>query len=369
MKTVCEVDKCTGCMSCIEICPRKAISIEDTLSAYNAIIDESKCVSCQICQRICQKNNPPKGTIPQKWYQGWASDTYIRMNSSSGGFATAISLAFIDAGGIVYGCTFEKGDFLFGRASRKQEVRRFIGSKYVKSNPKGVYNLVKRDLRAGLDVLFIGLPCQVAAMKNYIGVSLSEKLYTIDLICHGTPSPKLFNLFLMQYECALSSMKKVSFRVKAKMQVHCDGKGIVTKGVSDKYTIAFLNALIYTENCYECDYARTERVSDVTIGDSWGSELPIEEQKQGVSLALCQTPKGEKLIRIAKLQLFDVDLQAAISSNHQLKKPSVKPTTRAYFFRKLKENKKFNALILKIYPFQCIKQDVKKVLLDFKILK
>ena len=160
----------------------------------------------------------------------------------------------------------------------------------------------------------------------------------------------------------LSSLKDIKFRVKAKFQIYDDYKGLITKGVSDRYSIAFLNALTYTENCYSCPYAKTERVSDVTLGDSWGSELAIDEQKNGISLILSQTEKGIELLKMANLHLETVDINKAIANNHQLEHPSFKPTGREKFFDGLKDHK-FNSLVFQQLPKQCLRQDVKRLLI------
>ena len=369
MKTVCEKNMCAGCMACVDICPKNAISIKDNLSYYNSVIDQKECVDCNLCQKVCPNNNEVEKNKPIEWHQGWAENSEIRNNSSSGGLATAIASSFVRSGGIVYSCCFEKGCFYFSKALEEKQIEKFVGSKYVKSNPIGVYNAIKTDLINGTTVLFVGLPCQVAALKKYIGKKYHEMLYTIDLICHGTPSPKLLDIFLNQYNKPLKSMNKISFRLKEKMQIWGDDKGIITKGVSDKYTIAFVNGLTYTQNCYDCKYARIERVSDITLGDSWGSQLPEEEKKRGISLLLCQTKKGQLLINNSDLILKDVDLEEAISNNNQLSKPSLKPENRELFFNNIKNGKRFNTEVMKCYFRQCFKQDVKEKLLQLKIIK
>lgn len=369
MKTVCEKNKCAGCMACVDICPKGAIKIKDELSAYNAIIQENKCISCNACHNICQNNYPVNVMGPKQWYQGWAKKIELREKSSSGGFAIAISEAFIDMGGKVCSCVFKNGKFTFEFAERKDELKKYVGSKYVKSNPECIYREVKNKLKDGEKILFIGLPCQVAAMKKFIGERGIEKnLYTIDLICHGTPSPELLELFLKQYQCTLAGLEDLQFRVKTRFMINTNHKGIITDGVSDKYSIAFLNSLIYTENCYSCLYARKERVSDLTLGDSWGSELETEEKKKGISLALSQTEKGDKLLNMSELHLEPVNINKAIASNHQLEYPSVMPEGRKQFFKKI-GTKKFNSLVFYQLPKQCLRQDIKEFLIKTKIIR
>lgn len=367
MKTVCELNQCAGCMACVDICPKGAITIEDNLAAYNAVIDENKCIGCNACHKACQSNHPAKLLAPIKWYQGWAEIPDVRKHCSSGGMATAISQAFIKSGGVVCSCTFHNGEFIFEFAERIEDLKKFAGSKYVKSNPKSIYKSVKEYLRSGREVLFIGLPCQVSALKNFVGTQYESRLFTADLICHGTPSPKLLEMFLNQYGHTLSELRDIQFRVKAKFMVYGDYKGIITNGVSDKYSIAFLNSLTYTENCYSCQYACKDRVSDLTLGDSWGSELPMDEQKKGVSLVLCQTEKGNRLLQMADIHLENVDIEKAVANNHQLSHPSVMPKGRKKFYREIPK-KRFNSLVFRTLPKQCFRQNVKQFLIKTKML-
>lgn len=374
MKTVCNINQCAGCMACIDICPKNAIKIEDQLDTYNAVINEEKCVNCNLCHKTCQENNPPILQNPTNWYQGWANQTDVRQRGSSGGLATAITKSFIENKGIVYSCTFKRGQFIFECATKVNEISKFAGSKYVKSNPKGVYNNIRKHLHEGQKVLFIGLPCQVAALKNFINQSLQKNLYTIDLICHGSPSPKILEKFLEQYNYKLSELKDIKFRKKMQFQLYkeeFDGNNkyttITINGVIDRYLIAFLNGICYTENCYNCKYAQNKRVSDITLGDSWGSTLPENEHKKGISLILNQSSKGEELIQQSDLHIEDVDIEKAIAKNHQLKHPTIRPKERIDFFNELKNNKNFNKIVEKYYPKQCYKQEIKKILIRLKL--
>lgn len=369
MKTVCEINKCSGCMACVDICAKGAIKIDDSLEAYNAVIQEDKCINCNACIRVCQKNNTPQAVAPIKWYQGWADEAELRENGASGGFASAISKSFIEGGGYVASCTFKDGSFRFQIENTLEGIKKFAGSKYVKSDPSGIYSDISKLLKQGEKVLFVGLPCQVAAIKNYIGKSLQDELYTIDLICHGTPSPKLLETYLKQYGYSLEKIQNIQFRVKGNFQAYNDYKSVVTSGVCDKYHIAFLNAISYTENCYECDYAEKERVSDLTLGDSWGSELGMAELKNGISLSLCQSEKGIELLKNAKLQLKAVDIENAVLNNQQLNHPAEMPKSRNKFFHKLRNGHNFNSLIFKCFPKQCVRQEVKRGLILMNIVK
>lgn len=367
MKTVCKTNECTGCMACIEVCSNNAIEIKDDLTAYNAIIKEDCCTNCGACFRVCQNCTDSIFTEPIEWFQGWSNNEKTRAQSSSGGVAAAIEKSFIMSGGLVYSCLFKNGEFVFDVADKPDYVDKFIGSKYVKSNPRGVYKSIKEQLENGNKVLFLGLPCQVSALKKFIGIKYNNQLYTVDLICHGTPSPQILDIFLRQYKYSLKSINNIHFRTKTKFQVYVDYKPISTSSVCDYYSMAFLNSICYTENCYHCSYAKRQRISDLTLGDSWGSTIDDEEMKKGISLILCQNDKGMELLKQVNLNLQAVDIQKAIEANHQLSTPSIKPKKINYFFKSIKDGKSFNSVVFRCYPLAILKQKFKSILKGMKV--
>ena len=369
LKTVCTHDLCSGCMACLEVCHKDAIRIDDSLRAYNAVIND-KCVECGACHKVCQQNNPPVAGAPVAWHQGWAKDEYVRNTGSSGGYASAIAKAFSAHGGIVCSCAFADGIFGFNIATTSEELKRFAGSKYVKSNPAGIYTKVKKLLRDGEKVLFIALPCQVAAIKNFVGEKLQENLYTIDLICHGTPSPKILHKFLDQYHVSLNDIDKIQFRSKLSFLGNAnDCNSFATNGTVDKYMLSFLYCLTFTNNCYVCQYAKAERVSDLSLGDSWGSSLAKGEVDKGISLVLIQSEKGNELLSIADVVINSVDLSEAVSHNAQLIHPSERPAKWSRFFYCINIGKSFNSCVSSCLKEACFRQVIKGVCIILGIKK
>ena len=249
MKTVCAVNECGGCMLCSNVCGKQAVTVQAGTSAYNAVIDETKCVHCNLCHQACPQNEDSLKVKPVEWYQGWAEDPAIRQAGSSGGLATAIALAFVREGGCCISCTFAGGRFVFRKAENEKEVLLFRGSKYVKSNPDQAYQLVKEEIGKHRKVLFIGLPCQVAGMKAFAGSKGAEYLYTIDLICHGAPSPQVLDVFFRERGIDLSAVSDIAFRKKARYRISANGQALAKSGGRDLYSIGFFKKLIYTDNC------------------------------------------------------------------------------------------------------------------------
>lgn len=364
-RLVCEENMCTGCKACIDKCVKDAISIKDDLDSFNAVIDESKCIDCGACHKVCPNNTPVELKKQLSWHQGWANEKEEREKSSSGGFATVLSKEFIRQNGVVCSCAFSNGDFMFEIAESEEAVEKFRGSKYVKSNPEGIYKKINELLRTQKKVLFIGLPCQVAAVKNFVGKKNEQNLYTVDLICHGTPSVKILENYLSQYKVNLRKIKDISFRTKNSFMLKNNERPIIDSRIQDRYTMTFLSSLNYTENCYSCKYATDKRVGDITIGDSWGSGL-TEEIEKGISLIMCQTEKGKELLKLIPFHFEKVNIDEALKNNHQLRHPAIAPEKRKEFFEGIKKGKKYDAVVAKIYPKACLKQRIKKILYSFR---
>lgn len=363
MKTVCELNKCNGCMACIDSCPKRCISIKDEIVYYNAVIDEHMCINCKLCEKTCPNVTGIEKTAPIEWKQGWAPED-IRSNASSGGAASSIIRSFIKNGGYVASCLFKDGEFGFALTNKVDVAKKFSGSKYVKSNPLGIFKKVEERLKTD-KVLFIGLPCQVAGLKNFI--RNQDNLYTIDLICHGTPSPKILSRYLAEKKIDIACLKELKFRDSISFGLVADGSRICDEG-QDDYLMTFLAAKDYTDNCYECQFAMKGRVADITLGDSWGTTY-CDEEKNGVSLVLIQNEKGKKLIEGLDFEFFDVDLDNALENNHQLRHPSIRTPERDKFLTMITHGKSISYATFCIFKKRVVKRNLKKLLKKIHLKK
>ena len=364
LNTVCELDRCNGCMACIDSCPKTCITIRDTLFAYNAVIDNEKCIQCGKCKKVCPNNGQQiTGVYPIKWYQGWAADD-IRCSSSSGGAASSIMQAFIMDGGYVASCCFQNGEFIFILTNDLCEAKKFSGSKYVKSNPRGIYKKIAEKLKTD-KVLFVGLPCQVAGLLKYC--SCNDNLFTVELLCHGTPSPHILEKYLNDRGYPIGSLKAITFRPKKNGNLSENGIRLSTGSALDPYTLSFLEGISHTDNCFNCLYARSERIADLTIGDSWGSELSSEMDK-GISLILIQSAKGTQLVENTSIELHDVNLANAIAHNQPLRQKNYEKKNRKKFLKLLEHNVNFQLAVWMCAPYKSLRQIIKIILCRLKLI-
>lgn len=343
MVEICKKELCTGCAACINKCPKSCINMSlGKLGHLYPHIDKNLCIDCGACRRVCPVNYPLELLSPQVAYAGWSKDVVEYQTSTSGGFASAISRKILSQGGVVYGCTcFEDVDVQHVRIDEEADLYKLKGSKYVQSNVGLIYRSIKVDLKEGLKVLFIGTPCQVAALRNYIGQY--ENLYLIDLICHGVPSLAYLKSHVRQV-AKNAKISEVRFRDGNDMHLllYSQGKIVYRKALwekryKDTYFNTFIDGYTYRDSCYTCRYAQSKRVSDITIGDFWGlKENLSEEHKYGCSCILPITEKGKHMVEAVSenFYLFEREINEAVNGNSQLRHPSRK-TERIRMFYKL----------------------------------
>lgn len=326
--------ECCGCNACAEICPKHCISmVKDAKGFLYPKVDVAVCNNCGLCKKCCplEKDNVILNA-PLKAFAAWNRNHDEYLASSSGGAAHVLSLHILSSGGVVYGCTSDDMKIRHIRITKQEELYKLQGSKYVQSDVCGLYKQVRADLKASIPVLFVGTPCQVAGLKNYIK-DIPGHLFLVDLICHGVPSQQMLHEHI-KYVARGRSAERLSFREGQTYRMELQGSSMrygatkqwryVSEPHKDMYYRAFLNGISYRESCYHCKFAQPERVGDITIGDFWGLQDDNAMPKQGISVVLPSTDKGISLLKAieSKLALKERDVEEAIKGNDQLQAPT-----------------------------------------------
>ena len=347
MKTVCKLkENCCGCTACFAICSKQAISMhEDEKGFVYPIIDEDKCIECGMCEKVCAFSdfNSNKEAI-HKFYAIKHKDLNVVKSSQSGGAFTAFSDWVLEQGGVVYGAHLNTSDFSICHIRAVSPPQRDLikGSKYVQSSMQDCFLDVMDDLKEGKTVLFTGTPCQCDGLLSLLKLKKinTEKLYTVDIICHGVPSQKVFQSFIKWNE--QKNHKKVLsfvFREKTKYPwgeyrekiVFEDGKTVY----SDWYANLFLNESSLRDCCYTCPYTSPVRSTDITIGDFWGIDNchPEMHDRYGVSSLIVHSQNGAKLLEKVKKNLIikEVAEKDLISSQRPLHTPANKPEKSSFW--------------------------------------
>ncbi len=338
-------DNCTGCGACKNVCPVNAIKmIPNNEGFLYPVVDENACINCTKCNKVCpiQKENIP--TDDRKFYAVYSKNEIERSKSSTGGMCAIIAKHIIEQGGWFCGASFYKGKLAHRLTKSFDFFDKYMrGSKYFQSDTENIYNEVADKLKEGDVVAFVGTPCQVNALRKFLSKPY-DNLYLIDLICHGVPSPKVFEKFIesKHLEKDIKNDVSVNFRNK-KLGWHTftfvisDDKNILYSEVmhNDTFYKAFLSDICLRKSCHSCPYASTNRVSDIMVGDFWGCPENIDDNK-GINLISINN-KGTILLDNIKKHnpLFLKEYPKDKVLQPQLRNPSPKHFARDKFFEYL----------------------------------
>lgn len=307
-------ENCCGCTACAHACPAGAIRMKtDECGFRYPEIDPARCVHCDLCRRVCplQKNHVGEQADPAI-YAVRNHDADVLQKSSSGGMFTLLADWVLGQGGVVYGVAFDEAFAVrHMRATSHEMTERFRTSKYVESDPAEIYNHIRDDLAEKLPVLLTGTPCQIAGVLSWLNAKHTdtETLYTCDNICHGVPSPMVWQDYLSvlreKYVAPEDEIVYVNMRSKKaswkeqKLEVGLKNGSIdaVVDGFS--FNQLFLSLLAHRPSCFDCHFTSYARPSDFTLGDFWNAEnAGLEfEIGQGVNEVLVNTEKGRRVFK------------------------------------------------------------------------
>ena len=330
---------CNGCGVCALKCPKNAIIMkEDSEGFLYPVIDKTKCINCNLCKKIC----------PNKDYSiNDKVETYIAinrnkkdlMNSSSGGCFLPIAKYIILKKGVVFGVTYDKNlKVIHDYTEKEEDLKKFQGSKYVRSDLNNSYEKVKEFLSQDRYVLFCGTPCQCQGLRTYIGKN-NDKLFTCEIICHANPSPKVFEYYKQNLEIK-KGKKLIDIKFRSKKNGWHNQKPIIRYEDGEEeeeisFYYGFIKELFNRPSCHNCHFCSSNRLSDFTIGDAWGIQYIDSKTKDddtGISIFCINTEKGNSIKNYLeeKMMLKCVDIQTSFNNNHNKNVPMHKNRNKFY---------------------------------------
>ena len=309
-KTICNRHDCIGCGVCFEKCLHNAITMkEDENGFIYPEINLDLCTHCNLCRKSCpiNKENISSDYFGKICYAAKNKNDEERLASTSGGVFSSLAHYIIKNNGSVYGAYLDSNYHLEHiKVTNEKDLEKIRGSKYIQSNIYSIFTEIKTDLNDKKDVLFCGTPCQVGAIKSYLGKEY-DNLLTVSVVCHGVMNEsilkKYFDELLIEYNA--DKIDEFKFRTKehnkwtvSSVKYKLDGLNVIKSFTEDALMSLYLNDLILRKSCYNCRYKGSNNQADLIIGDFWGVEVTLNDffDQKGVSSILVNSKKGEDFL-------------------------------------------------------------------------
>lgn len=345
---------CCGCAACCQICPKNCITLDEDNEGFSYPHVGEECINCKLCYKVCPVINQRESITPDIAYAAYNLNDGIRQKSSSGGIFTLLAEKMIDENGVVYGASFDKNwEVIHDFVEAKENLENFRGSKYVQSKIANSYKQIKSFLDSNRKVLFSGTPCQVSALNFFLKKDY-QNLITVDFICHGVPSPKVWRKYKKELLANYSGntlesphFEKISFRGKNvgwrrfsfTADINIGNQRKIHQETFDEniYTRGFLADIYLRPSCYDCLSKSLKSGSDITIADFWGVEkvLPDWTDDKGASLVFLNSNKAKTYCSNLRMYSKEVICQEVIKYNPAFGISSKVHRNRSSFFNEL----------------------------------
>lgn len=348
------IDKhdCCGCSACEAICGVKAITLNADSEGF--LYPESNlnlCIDCGLCERVCpiiKRDTQQCEKLPIKVFALQNLNKETLLTSSSGGVFAALVQWSLNNKGIIYGVVYDDNFAVVHRGeTTKEGALLFRGSKYVQSDLRGVYTKIRRELKSGRNVLFSGVPCQVEGLKSFL-MREYDNLTTVDILCHGVPSPKVFADYVsfikrhtpVMLESIFMKDKTFGWGYQNLKLVYQRGISEFNTPVSNLWNKLFYDHVINRPSCHACRFKNLHRAGDISIGDFWGIEKNHPEflSSQGVSLLLVNSLRGEYIWKSINPQFKYIESDTEKCMQPVLKESHPEATDRDEFWMEYNEH-------------------------------
>lgn len=345
----------------MQVCPKRCISFtQDHEGFFYPEADAAVCIQCGLCEKVCPVLHPYDEHKPKEVLAAINKDEEVRMESSSGGVFTLLAEEIISQGGAVFGVRFDdQWQAVFDCAETTETLAAFRGSKYLQARVGNSFVRCKQLLDQGRQVLFSGTQCQIAGLLHFLRKPYPN-LLTVDFICHGVPSPKVWQHYLdeavkagkqaitdIKFRNKRLGWKRFSFALAYSEKHH--SYTLTSEFSQNPFMRAFLANIILRPSCHSCPAKGGRSLSDITIADFWGIDLVNPEMfdDQGTSLILIHTEQGQQALKRNQLKLASASYEDVLRFNPSWHISSACHPKRGEFFVAFNDQTDLHALIEK----------------------
>lgn len=343
MISIIDKHNCCGCNACVQKCPKQCITMrEDEEGFLYPSVNLDICIDCHLCETVCPCLNQEGAKEPIVCLAAKNIDEDIRKHSSSGGIFISIAKKVIQEGGIVFGARFDdRWQVMHDFAETYEDVAAFRGSKYVQSKIRETFKQAEAFLKKGRRVLFSGTPCQILALNRFLRKKY-DNLLTIEVVCHGVPSPKVWQSYLQYINPNHKQITAINLRDKSRGWKHysyliqTQEENLVDDyAASSLYLRGFSSNMTLRPSCYRCPAKGLSSGADITLADCWGIEnlQGYHDDDKGISAVLANTPEAMRLLGQLNFASREIDYAFVTRYNPSIVHSPIEPFYRKFFWR------------------------------------
>lgn len=361
---------CSGCHACTVICPKKCIVMKNTDEGFFfPVIDSENCIGCELCENVCPVLHASEKSQYTHACAIKSKDEVERKNSTSGGVFPLLAKRVLDADGIIYGAAYDE-NFVVRHVAVTDSANLSVlqGAKYVQSIIGNTFREVEQQLMSGRKVLFSGTPCQCSGLKSFLRRNY-DNLTLVDMICHGVPSPKVWQAYI-DYRTRQENNGKYPIKINMRSKfsgwsrystefVYGNNKITRIPNSQDLFMRAFIGNICLRKSCSACVEKGVERCTDITIGDYWGiwNQHPEFNDEKGTSIVFVHSMKGMNILNALKEQIVSIDIEVedACRENKSMMLSSEAHDMREEFLDKV-TSENFDELVNEYFPPVIVKK-------------
>ena len=333
---------CCGCGACAQRCPKACITMSpDEQGFIYPVIDASLCIQCGLCEKVCPVLNQVEPVRPIGTFAVKGKDEEVRMQSSSGGMFSLLAEKTLDEGGIVFGARFDNcWNVEHDCAVSKEELVPMRGAKYVQSRTENTFKMAESFLKKGSKVLFVGTPCQISGLRNFLRKEYAN-LLLVDIVCHGVPSPVVWQAYLKSVisPCTAADVQSISFRnkdfgwSKYSLKIITQGNNVKfhERAISNTFLKGYVKDFFLRPSCFNCSAKQHTSGSDITLGDFWGYKGKLNDDK-GTGLVFVNTQKGKTWFATLDVVREERSYDEAVKYNPSILYSVPEPKVYRYFW-------------------------------------
>lgn len=337
---------CYGCGACANVCPVNAITMQYGEDGFiYPAVDVDKCINCGRCEKVCSINNVKLNKL-ETLYAFVCKDSETLNKSQSGGVFNMLAEYILSENGIVYGAaTNDDIKVEHIRATNKTDKEKICKSKYVQSFISDkIWQMLSGDIESGKKVFFSGTPCQCSSVIKRF--NNPDNLFTMDILCHGVPSPKAFENYKTLLEEKYGKIESFNFRVGKRIWPPERFERFVTEDRevhnSNEWTGLYYSHCLHRESCFSCQFATGSHCADITAADFWDKKYTSVNTDNGASMIFLNTEKGkdifEKIKDNAHTEKITITDDMYFNNQPAMYRPIAKPEEREEFYRDYKDN-------------------------------